>query len=271
MSNGGYSKPNYTQIPNAFFDVHLPRMKEAELRVVLAIARATFGWHKEKDKLSLTQLMEKTGLKRQGVINGIQDGMKHGLITREESGMGFLYSLVINDELVNEVDQLDQSTKETSPLSRPQLVNEVDQLDDKLVNEVDTQKKVTTKESKKKTTIVASGASESETPAGWSEVVSAYESNIGMFTAMTSDMVKEAIIDYGSVQVVDAIKEAVKNNVRKWSYVEGILKRWKANGKVAKTITPQMKDEWLLVNNQYDGTKYWQHTSTGEKKPYVNT
>lgn len=125
-------------------------------------------------------------------------------------------------------------------------------------------------ETKTKTTIVAGGAIACEKPAGWDEVVSAYESNIGMFTAMTSDMVTESINDYGSVQVVDAIKEAVKNNVRKWSYVEGILKRWKANGKTAKTITPQAQDEWLLVNNQYEGTKYWQNAKSGEKRPYVN-
>lgn len=146
---GGYVKPNYTQLPNALLDHHLPDMKEAELKVVLAIARATFGWHKEKDKLSLSQLMERTGLTRQGVVNGIQNGIERGIIARIEDGMGFVYSLVIEDQLVNEVDYLpaklvnevDQSTKKTSQRKRLELVNEVDQLSPKLVNEVDSQKK----------------------------------------------------------------------------------------------------------------------------------
>ena len=70
MKNTGYTKPNYTQLPNTLLDIHMPHMKEAELRVVLAIARSTFGWHKTQDKLSISQLMEKTGLTRQGVEIG---------------------------------------------------------------------------------------------------------------------------------------------------------------------------------------------------------
>lgn len=135
----GYEKPNYTQIPNILFDVHMPKMKEAELRVVLAIARATFGWHKQKDKLSLSQLMEKTGLKRAAVVRGIQEGMERGVIAREESGMSFLYSLVIEDKLVSLGDQY---PKDTSSQKIPEVVSQRDQLDPKLVSLGYTQKKV---------------------------------------------------------------------------------------------------------------------------------
>lgn len=124
----GYDGPNFTQVPNLLLEEHMRVMKEAELRVVLAIARKTFGWHKKSDILSLSQLMELTGLSRQGVINGLDDGIERGIITRKKSGQSYSYSLV-----VNEVDDLP-----TSQRSRPELVNEVDGL---LVNEVDTQKK----------------------------------------------------------------------------------------------------------------------------------
>lgn len=40
---------------------------------------------------------------------------------------------------------------------------------------------------------------------------------------MSSEMVRLAFDDYGAVLVVDAIKAAVSQNVRKWSYVDGIL------------------------------------------------
>jgi phage replication O-like protein O len=128
-----YEGPNFTAIPNVLLDDHMADMKEAELRITLAIARKTFGWHKSADQLSLSQLMELTGLSRQGVINGVEAGIKRGTINKKPAGQTFIYSLVVNE--------VDQSNKPTSQLSRLALVNEVDQLSPKLVNEVDTQKK----------------------------------------------------------------------------------------------------------------------------------
>lgn len=133
--NSGYEKLNYTQMPNSLLDTHMLDMSEAELKVVLVIARCTSGWHKQKDKLSITQLIKKTGLTRQGVVNGIQDGMDRGVIGRDEDGMGFLYYLIIDDKPVNEVDQ---STKLTSQRNRLEPVNEIDH---QPVNEIDSQKK----------------------------------------------------------------------------------------------------------------------------------
>lgn len=121
-----YFAPNYTQIPNLLLEEHIKTMTEAEMRVALAIARKTFGWHKRQDKLSLSQLMNLTGMSRQGVINGIEAGIARGIIRRESDGQSYLYELVIKEAVVNEVDQSERS--ETSQRSRPQLVNEVDQL-----------------------------------------------------------------------------------------------------------------------------------------------
>lgn len=108
--------PNYTQIPNVLIAL-MPEMGEAELKVTLAIARKTFGWHKDRDKLSLSQLMDLTGLSRQGVINGIADGMKRGTIARTESGDSFDYYLVVNE--------MDQSAEASQP-NRPEVVHEID-------------------------------------------------------------------------------------------------------------------------------------------------
>lgn len=121
-----YLAPNFTQIPNLLLEEHIKLMTEAEMRVALAIARKTFGWHKRQDRLSLSQLMEWTGMSRQGVINGIEAGITRGIIRREQDGQGYLYELVIIDGQVNEIDQ--SKSTETSQRSRPELVNEVDQL-----------------------------------------------------------------------------------------------------------------------------------------------
>jgi phage replication O-like protein O len=152
-------RPNYTQIPNALFDA-MASMKEAELRVVMAVCRQTFGWHKRRDMISLSRLQEITGLSRQGVINGVTMARDHGWIKAHAAGQSFEYEIDVA-EVVNQVDQLneklvnevDQFARESSQPSRPELVNEVDRKAGKLVNEVDTQKKAekeTSKENKKK-------------------------------------------------------------------------------------------------------------------------
>jgi len=108
-------------------------MGEAELKVTLVIARQTIGWQKEKDKLSVTQLMEKTGLSRQGVLNGIDAGVARGTITREPISNTFYYSLSVNE--------VDRSTEKTGLPSRPKSVYQVDRNEQKTVYLVDPQKK----------------------------------------------------------------------------------------------------------------------------------
>lgn len=116
-------------------------MGDAELRVVMAIARQTFGWHKKRDKISLTQLERLTGMSRQGVVNGLEFGIKRGLIERtpdpDDRRGGIWYRLLVNDVdqstaltslnngLVREDDQSTSLTS-SSQRGRPELVNDVD-------------------------------------------------------------------------------------------------------------------------------------------------
>jgi hypothetical protein len=54
----GFQSPRYTQTPNDLFDQLLRPglLTEAELRVLLYIIRRTFGWSKDSDAISLSQL-----------------------------------------------------------------------------------------------------------------------------------------------------------------------------------------------------------------------
>jgi DnaD/phage-associated family protein len=89
---------------------------------------------------------------------------------------------------------------------------------------------------------------------GWGEVVTLYESNIGTFTALTSEMVHLAVDEYGVLLVKDAIRESVRQNVRKWAYVDGILKRWHANGRDSpKAKDAPRKPQTITIYNQYTG------------------
>ena len=97
----GYTVPNHTQTPNELFDEHMREMTGSELKIVLAICRQTFGWHKERDRISLSQLMELTGLTRMSVVAGIKKSMDRGLIDRRKVDGGFEYALILSASIKN--------------------------------------------------------------------------------------------------------------------------------------------------------------------------
>jgi hypothetical protein len=94
--------PNHTQNPNKFFDDWLPEITHlSELKVVLAVIRATFGWHEPSAKLSLSDFEERTGLTRPSVIEGIQLAMSDGYIGREKDGQSYLYFCEVEGSKAN--------------------------------------------------------------------------------------------------------------------------------------------------------------------------
>jgi DnaD/phage-associated family protein len=63
------------------------------------------------------------------------------------------------------------------------------------------------------------------------DIFSLYEENIGMLTPMIAEELKEAEKLYPDNWIRDAIKKAVNQNKRKWSYISAILERWTTEGK----------------------------------------
>lgn len=62
-----------------------------------------------------------------------------------------------------------------------------------------------------------------------------YEQEIGALTAMSADSIKDACDTYPADWIEEAIQIAVDSNVRKWKYVESILKNCKA-----KNVRPSL-------------------------------
>lgn len=58
-----------------------------------------------------------------------------------------------------------------------------------------------------------------------------YEEHIGPLTPMIADRLREAEELYPADWVEDAMRIAVENNARRWSYVEAILRRWQEGGR----------------------------------------
>ncbi|GAI16044.1 unnamed protein product, partial [marine sediment metagenome] len=65
--------------------------------------------------------------------------------------------------------------------------------------------------------------------------------DIGMLTPMTAEELREAEKLYPETWIRDAIKEAVNQNKRKWSYISAILERWSTEGKSNGTYRRDFK------------------------------
>jgi hypothetical protein len=81
-----FSSPNYTQTPNDLFDELLPAMSCAELKVVLAIIRGTFGYHRCQTDMSITEIEKMTGLSGSSVLRGIGLAEESKLIKGRKNG-----------------------------------------------------------------------------------------------------------------------------------------------------------------------------------------
>jgi DnaD/phage-associated family protein len=63
------------------------------------------------------------------------------------------------------------------------------------------------------------------------EIFRIYEENIGLLTPLLAEQLKSALTDYPAEWLVEAIQEAVKNNVRRWAYIQRILENWRERGR----------------------------------------
>ncbi len=70
----------WTQIPDDWLDVLIPELGEAEVRVLLCIGRLTYGWKKEWDQISLSEIVEHTGLSRSAANRGAKSLEEKGLV-----------------------------------------------------------------------------------------------------------------------------------------------------------------------------------------------
>lgn len=120
----GFTRPNYTQIPNqllgdfekkgGIISGFMADMGLAELKVTLAVCRMTFGFHQQSKRLSLTKVMQITGLSRQGVIDGAKAAKERGLIDYDASNGVTLWAIV---DQTSESDS--QASRLASQASRP--------------------------------------------------------------------------------------------------------------------------------------------------------
>jgi hypothetical protein len=66
----GFISPNTTQVPDELFDLLMPNLTDAELRVLLYIVRRTFGFKKQSDNISLKQMVDGIRTKDGRMLDG---------------------------------------------------------------------------------------------------------------------------------------------------------------------------------------------------------
>lgn len=121
------TSPNYTQYPNEILDEWMPKLSNPGFKVLSKIIRQTFGWNKECDRISISQLMSSTGLARQTVIDAIRELENFDLINvKRQDNKTSVFSLKIMEsglatgqEVVYQVDRCSLPT-------RPQVVYPLD-------------------------------------------------------------------------------------------------------------------------------------------------
>ncbi|MBP9889883.1 MAG: replication protein [Leptospiraceae bacterium] len=90
MSKENIFFPNTTQVPNFVFDVLMAKTSKTPVRffVLLAIIRKTYGWQKHEDLLSLSQIIELTGMSKNAVKDALKFWQKEKVIKLLSKGDG---------------------------------------------------------------------------------------------------------------------------------------------------------------------------------------
>jgi DnaD/phage-associated family protein len=85
-----------------------------------------------------------------------------------------------------------------------------------------------------------------EVPQPTPNIFQLYELNIGVITPKLAEELKDAERSYPASWLEEALQEAVRQNKRRWSYVEAILKRWAEEGKDEGKSRGRHKEEVRL-------------------------
>lgn len=91
----GFSSPRYTQVPDELFDELLSELTGAELKVLMYVVRRTFGFKRDSDHISLSQMVngivkkdgvvldKGTGLAKDSVARATKSLVEKGILVRK--------------------------------------------------------------------------------------------------------------------------------------------------------------------------------------------
>jgi DnaD/phage-associated family protein len=201
------ARMEFTPVPNLFFSRLLAEIDDmAELKTLLAVFRSIYGKRGYPRFTTYSDLAGDTGL-----INSLGGGEKSAAVLRAALAMAEKRGTILHLALDREGKTEDIYFLNSPP--EQQVMERIKNGDMKLPD-------LTFKEQ-------PCPGTTAEMP----DIFTVYEENIGLLTPMIADELREAEKLYPEVWLRDAIKRAVEENKRKWSYIQAILERWTREGK----------------------------------------
>ncbi len=205
--NGFPARMEFTPVPNLFFSTLLPQITDiAELKTTLFVLAALYRKPGYPQMVTYSELLANAGLV--GSLRGAEQPPDE--VLRQALKMAVERGTLIHIELDRDGASEDAYLLNTG--SSRQVVARIKSGELKL----------------KELKAAARPQVETEAPP---DIFSLYEQNIGMLTPMIAEQLREAEKLYPETWVREAIKEAVNQNKRKWSYISAILEHWSAEGK----------------------------------------
>jgi len=200
------ARMEFTAIPNLFFSEVMPRIDDpAELKTTLHVMAILYRKRGYPQFVSLSELREDANLMKslsgsksveETLRNALQKATERGVllhISPDSEGTSEEIYLLNDDRGRQAIEKI--KSGEISPGTAgiaPETTPDIEEMPD---------------------------------------IFTRYEENIGMLTPLIADELKEAEKLYPQEWLRDAIKEAVTQNKRKWSYISAILQRWATEGK----------------------------------------
>ena len=194
------------------------------------------GQNGEEGKLpNLVDMAWQLKLSEKALQNDLEKIQETGIVKRLEDGSW----MVTNFQKRNESVTGTQRVKDFRDRTRYEISNAVETEDDEKCNASVTgrykncnadvtmryqEEEVDTDTEKDKESTTATAREEI------SEIVKAYESEVGILTGMIREKLADALEEYPKDWIVKALEECASKNKRNWSYAEAILKRWKVEG-----------------------------------------
>ncbi len=92
----GFQRPTYSQVPDEFFDL-APELLERHLKILLYVMRRTFGFRKDRDRISISQFLEGItrrdgrrldrgcGLSKPSLLQGLRELREAGYLVANHS------------------------------------------------------------------------------------------------------------------------------------------------------------------------------------------
>ncbi len=201
------AKMQFTPLPNLFFSTLLPQISDmAELKITLHIFATLYRKRGYPRFVSYGELLNNTSLRHSlRETAAPPDAALHKALEMATKRGTILHLVLDRDGAPEDIYFLntDSDRQAVARIQNGELV--LKEL------EVKKQTYIETKEQP--------------------DIFTLYEENIGMLTPMIADELREAEKLYPANWIRDAIKEAVNQSKRKWSYISAILEHWSSEGK----------------------------------------